>query len=128
MATWGQLGETRKYPGEAGRLDCEQGDGARLGMGQKGGGRQKDAPRRQKEKEGGGLLEECTPSSSEAGTVGCMQAGLGVGRGHDCCSSPSLLPLRVQRMEATAAWRARVASELSPGDSEDTDRCRDADG
>lgn len=57
-ATKGQLTETRK-PLRANRcLDCEQSESARLGTGQKSGGREKDAPRKQRKGKAVGLLED----------------------------------------------------------------------
>lgn len=91
------------------------------GLGQKGGGRERNAPRGQKKKEGGGLLEDARQVAARPALLACMQTGLGL------ALRLLLLLLRVLRMQARAGWSVWVRGKVSLGDGEDTGRCHDAD-
>lgn len=115
----------REVSGESCRLDCEQGDSAKLGMGQKGGGRRRNAPRGQKKREGGGLLEDARQVAGRPALLACMQTGLGWAL--RLLLFLFWLLLRVSRMRARARWSVWVRGKVSLGDGEDTGRCHDAD-
>lgn len=84
-----QLKRTGKFLGRLAGLTVNCTTAQDWGPGQKGGGRERDYPTRTKETGRRWASRRCMPSSSEAGTVGCVQAGLGWARllaaAYSCC-------------------------------------------